>query len=104
MACTDGQLKYEVVSIKADDVRFLGGFIVKNSGYASLTDPGGVKVYDRRNVTVENNIFENNFFAVYIQYGKNCIIKNNKITGYGQDEQQIGNGIHCWKSDSLWLP
>ena len=96
----DGQLKYEVVSIKADDVRF-SGFIVKNSGYASLTDPGGVKVYDRRNVTVENNIFENNFFAVYIQYGKNCIIKNNKITGYGQDEQQIGNGIHCWKSDSL---
>lgn len=96
----DGQLKYEIVSIKADDVIF-SGFVVKNSGYASLNDPGGVKVYDRRNVTIENNIFENNFFAVYIQYGKNCTIKNNKITGFGQDEQKIGNGIHCWKSDSL---
>ncbi|MBK9741800.1 MAG: nitrous oxide reductase family maturation protein NosD [Saprospiraceae bacterium] len=96
----DGQLKYEVVSIKADHVNF-SGFVIRNSGIAALNDPGGVKVYDRSNIVIENNIFENNFFAIYIQYGKNCLIKNNKIIGFGKEEQEIGNGIHCWKSDSL---
>ncbi len=54
-------------------------------------------------VTLSNNILEDNFFGIYIQYGKNCIVKNNRIRAYGTEEQQIGNGIHCWKSDSLQI-
>lgn len=98
----DGQNKYEVVSIKADSVVF-SGFQIQNSGFASLNDPGGIKVYDGVGVIIENNILENNFFGIYIQYGKHCIIRNNRIKAYGIEEQQIGNGIHCWKSDSLQI-
>ncbi|MBK9736342.1 MAG: nitrous oxide reductase family maturation protein NosD [Saprospiraceae bacterium] len=98
----DGQHKYEVVSIKVDSVVF-SGFQIQNSGIATLNDPCGVKVYDGNHVIIEDNIFENNFFAIYIQFGRHCIIKNNFIKGYGLEEQQIGNGIHCWKSDSLQL-
>lgn len=96
----DGEKKYEVVSIKSDNVVFKG-FQVQNSGFASLNDPGGIKVYDAKHVTIENNILENNFFGIYIQFGQNCIVKNNRIKAYGLEEQQIGNGIHCWKSDSI---
>ena len=96
----DGQLKYEVISVKAKGA-VITGLKVCNSGYASLDDPGGIKVYDSENVTISNNILDNNFFGVYIQYGKNCTIKDNKITAYGKEEQQIGNGIHCWKSEGL---
>lgn len=98
----DGQKKYEVLSIKANHVYF-AGFKVQKSGYATLNDPCGIKVYDSENVSIENNILDDNFFGIYLQYCKHCVIKNNKIQAYGIEEQQIGNGIHCWKSDSLQI-
>lgn len=96
----DGELKYEIISIKANYVT-INGFKVQNSGIATIDDPGGIKIYDSHHVTIENNKLDNNFFGIYIQYGKQCLIKNNTITAYSLQEQQIGNGIHCWKSDSL---
>ncbi|HMR86830.1 MAG TPA: nitrous oxide reductase family maturation protein NosD [Saprospiraceae bacterium] len=98
----DGDKKYEVVSIKSDSVTFRG-FQVQNSGFASLNDPGGIKVYDGNHIIIEDNVLENNFFGIYIQYGKHCLIRNNRLKAYGVEEQQIGNGIHCWKSDSLQI-
>lgn len=96
----DGQLKYEIISIKANYVT-VSGFKIQNSGMATIDDPGGIKVYDSHHVTIENNEFTNNFFGIYIQYGEHCTIKNNRISAKNTEEQQIGNGIHCWKSDSL---
>jgi nitrous oxidase accessory protein len=98
----DGQKKFEILSVKASGVT-VKGFTICNSGYATLDDPGGIKVYDSEHVTIEDNILDNNFFGIYIQYGRHCIIKNNRIKAYGIEEQQIGNGIHCWKSDSLLI-
>jgi nitrous oxidase accessory protein len=91
-----------IVSIKAGNVT-LNGFKIQHSGYATLEDPAGIKIYDSNNVTIENNIIDDTFFGIYAQYAKNCIIKNNKLTAYGKQEQEIGNGIHCWKSDSLQI-
>lgn len=98
----DGQKKFEVVSILSDSV-VLDGFTIQHSGYATLEDPCGVKVYNGRGVVISNNVLDDNFFGIYIQYGKRCVIKNNQIKAYGLEEQQIGNGIHCWKSDSLQI-
>ena len=98
----DGQKKYEVLSIKADSV-VVDGFKIIRSGYASLDDPCGIKVYNRNYVVIQNNILDDNFFGIYIQNGKKCIIKNNTLSAYGKQEQRIGNGIHCWKSDSLQI-
>lgn len=98
----DGQKKYEVLSIKSANT-LISGFKVQHSGYATLDDPGGIKVYNTRNVSICDNILDDNFFGIYLQYCTNCIIKNNRITSYGVEEQQIGNGIHCWKSDSLQI-
>ncbi|WP_395050496.1 nitrous oxide reductase family maturation protein NosD [Flavobacterium sp.] len=98
----DGQKKYEVLSIKADRV-IVKGFKVIRSGRASLEDPCGIKVYNRNFVVIQNNILDDNFFGIYIQNGANCSIKNNKIVAYGTEEQEIGNGIHCWKSDNLQI-
>ena len=98
----DGQKKYEVLSIKADGV-IVRGFKIIKSGYATLEDPCGIKVYNRKNVIIQNNILDDNFFGIYIQNGANCIVKNNKILAYGKEEQRIGNGIHCWKSDKLQI-
>lgn len=96
----DGQQKHEVVSISADSV-VVRGFRIINSGYATLDDPCGIKVYDRTFVQIEYNILDNNFFGIYLQNCRNCVVKNNRITAYGKQEQLIGNGIHCWKSENL---
>jgi nitrous oxidase accessory protein len=98
----DGQKKFEVISVKSGHVT-IDGFKVQRSGFATLDDPGGIKVYNSDFVTIQNNILDDNFFGIYIQYGKYCTIKNNKIKAYGVEEQQIGNGIHCWKCDSLLI-
>lgn len=98
----DGNKKYEVMSVKAD-YACIRGFKIQHSGYASLDDPCGIKVYDSRGVEITDNILDDNFFGIYIQYGKQCVVKNNRIKAYGVEEQQIGNGIHCWKSDSLLI-
>jgi nitrous oxidase accessory protein len=98
----DGQKKYEILSIKSANT-LVSGFKVQHSGYATLDDPGGIKVYNTKNVSICDNILDDNFFGIYLQYCSNCIIKNNRIVSYGVEEQQIGNGIHCWKSDSLQI-
>ncbi|MDN3676395.1 nitrous oxide reductase family maturation protein NosD [Flavobacterium paronense] len=98
----DGQKKYEVLSVKADNV-VVRGFKIMNSGVASLEDPCGIKVYNRTSVQILNNYLEDNFFGIYLQNCTNCIIKNNSIIAFGKAEQLIGNGIHCWKSQNLQI-
>lgn len=98
----DGEKKYEVISIKADGV-VIDGFRIVHSGVSSMEDIGGIKIYDRRDVVIQNNILEDTFFGIYTQFGKNCTIQNNRITAYSLEEQQSANGIHCWKSDSMHI-
>ena len=98
----DGQKKYEVLSIKADSVLF-SGFKVQYSGRASLDDPGGIKVYDSKYVQIIDNHLFDNFFGVYLQYSKHCLVRDNIIEAFGEEEQEIGNGIHCWKSEDLQI-
>lgn len=98
----DGDHKYEPVSIKADNVVF-DGFKVCNSAISSIVDYGGIKIYNRRYVTISNNILEDCFFGIYSQNCQGCIIKGNKLTARQTQEQQSGNGIHCWKCDSMQI-
>ncbi len=98
----DGDKKYEIISIKADNVT-VDGFKVIRSGIGTLDDPAGIKIYNKRNVTISNNELFDTFFGIYSQVGRNCIIKNNTLQAFGIAEQEIGNGIHCWKSDSMQI-
>ena len=96
----DGERKYEIISIKADGV-VVDGFRIVHSGISSMEDLSGIKIYDRKNVVIKNNLLEDTFFGIYSQNGLNCTIENNKLTAFSKEEQQSGNGIHCWKSDSM---
>lgn len=98
----DGQRKYEIIAVKANGVT-IDGFRIVHSGISSLDDIAGIKIYDRRNVVIKNNILEDTFFGIYTQNGSNCLIQNNQITASSKEEQQSGNGIHCWKSDSMQI-
>jgi nitrous oxidase accessory protein len=98
----DGEGKYEIISIKADNVT-VKGFEIAHSGKEILEDPAAIKIYSRRNATVANNILKDNFFGIYTQNGTACTIRNNCIRSFSKTEQLAGNGIHCWKCDSMLI-
>lgn len=102
MPIIDGDKKFEVLTIKHDSVE-INGFRIQHSGYATLDDPGGIKIHNCHFITILNNYLFDNFFGVYIQNSSNCTIKGNTIFALTKEEQQIGNGIHCWKSDSILI-
>ncbi len=96
----DGQNRFEVLSIKSNNV-VVDGFKIIHSGVSNIDDYAGIKVYDSREVEIKNNILDDTYFGIYLQYAKKCMIANNQLTAYNNNEQESGNGIHCWKSDSL---
>jgi len=102
MPVLDGAFRYEILSVKSDRVT-IKGLILQNSGRSALSDPGAVKIYDASYVTITHNILRNNYFGIYLQYAAHCVITNNVITASQKEEHQSGNGIHCWKSDSLQI-
>lgn len=96
----DGQGKHEGISVKADRV-LIEGFKVINTGSSSMDDVGGIKMYSVHKAIVRNNILDNTNFGIYALQCTNSIIEKNQIRSYGKIEQQSGNGVHCWKSDSM---
>jgi nitrous oxidase accessory protein len=96
----DGQQKNQVLTIRVSNV-LVEGFRIINSGYSSLEDLAGIKIIQARDISIRNNILDNNFFGIYSLQGTNCTIEKNRITSYNKAEVESGNGIHCWKSDSM---
>lgn len=98
----DGENKYEIISVKSDNAT-IDGFKVIHSGTGVMEDPAGIKIYESRHVSILNNELYDTFFGIYTQRSAQCIIKNNTLTAIAIAEEKIGNGIHCWKSDSLQI-
>ncbi len=98
----DGEKKVELMTIRSSYVS-ITGLVLKNSAEGTMNDPAAIRVAEANHISVINNKMYDNFFAVYLQYAKHCIIKDNVITASQQHEYQSGNGIHCWKSDSLQI-
>lgn len=96
----DGEKKHELISVRSPYVT-IDGFKIRSSGHSSMVDIAAIKIYNTHHVTVINNILEDNFFGIYAQEGKNCIIRDNRVTAYESATEVSGNGIHCWKSDSM---
>lgn len=96
----DGEKKYQVISIRANGV-VVDGFKIVHSGISSLEDLSGIKVFNSRDVIIKNNHLEDTFFGIFMENVLNCTIENNQLVSFSKEEQQSGNGIHCWKSDSM---
>lgn len=102
MPVLNGQQKFEILSIKANGV-IVEGFKLVHSGISAMDDYAGIKLYDCKDVVVRNNILHDTYFGIYVQYGINCKIINNTLEAFLKEEQQSGNGIHCWKSDNILI-
>lgn len=98
----DGKNKTEIFFVKGREIT-IDGFRMQNTGRSEIKEIGAVMIYDSYRVTAINNILDNTNFGISVQNSRKVTVKNNSITAYGKDEVQSGNGIHCWKSDSLLI-
>ncbi len=96
----DGQKIFEIISVKSNNV-IIEGFTLVHSGVSTIDDYAGIKLYDCTNVEIKNNKLDDTYFGIYVQFGKNCRIIGNQLAAYLEEEQQSGNGIHCWKSNNI---
>ncbi|HUM48408.1 MAG TPA: NosD domain-containing protein, partial [Chitinophagales bacterium] len=100
MPVLDGENQYEIISVKSSGV-VIDGFHFVRSGYSDLTEMAAIKIYYAHNVTIRNNFFDDTYFGIYNLSSNKCFILNNRFLSKGTDEMKSGNGIHCWRCDSM---
>ena len=98
----DGDHTFEILTVHADEV-VVEGFTIRHAGFSSLNELAGIKILNSSNVLIKNNTFENVYFGIYLQGASKCIVRDNRLQGNGGTETTSGDGIHCWKSDSLQM-
>ncbi|WP_297472855.1 nitrous oxide reductase family maturation protein NosD [Persephonella sp.] len=109
----DGQKKYEVITVKANNV-VVKGLVIQNSGKSDIEDIAGIKFFRTKNCRIEDCILKDNFWGIYFAASKNGVIKNNKIFGpaklkylksaFGtRIETNFGNGIHLWHCKNMLI-
>lgn len=91
----DGQNKHPVMRIKADGVR-ISGLVIRNTGISYLEDRAGIRLDRVTDGIIEDCVFRNNLFSIYLANCKKCRIRNNRIVGQAVSEGSAGNGIHLW--------
>ena len=101
-ATLDGENKFEIISVTSSHVT-IDGFKIINSGVSGMVDYAGIKIKNKNHAVITNNLLINCYFGIYLQQAGRCIIRNNIVIGGKTEEQQSGNGIHCWKSSQLMI-
>lgn len=96
----DGDRKYEILSVKSDNV-VISGFLIRNTGASAVVDYAAIKVYESKGVVISQNVILNSFFGIYLQYSSRCVIRGNVLRSSAVEEINSGNGIHCWNSSDL---
>lgn len=92
----DGREKGNVFLVASENVHIRGLKII-NTGMSNMDDSAGIKFFDSKNCTVEDNILEETFFGLHFSNSSNLTIKNNRLSSHAEREYQTGNGIHLWK-------
>ena len=98
----DGENKYEIFTIAANDVSIVGLRMI-NTGVGSINDISAINALHSKRLKVLNNQFEDTFFAIHLSNSRHCSIEGNVLHSNAEAEHQIGNGIHAWKCDSITI-
>ncbi|NOS57259.1 MAG: nitrous oxide reductase family maturation protein NosD [Cyclobacteriaceae bacterium] len=98
----DGENKYEIFTIAANDVSIIGLRMI-NTGVGSINDISAINAIESKRLKVINNQFQNTFFGIHLSNCWGSLVEGNLLHSDTEAEHQIGNGIHAWKCDSLTI-
>jgi nitrous oxidase accessory protein len=95
----DGVHQFQIITIKTDHVT-IDGFQLQHAGQSDVNDIAAIKIFNASYVTISNNTIDDACWGVLLQKSNHCTVINNRLKAYSS-ESSGGNGIHCWKGDSL---
>jgi nitrous oxidase accessory protein len=98
----DGDNKNEILTLTGKNI-VIKGIHFANAGYSSMNDYAALKIIDATNVVIENNNFNNTFFAIHVANTTYSVIRKNTIKGNNKSEHLSGNGIHLWKCSNALI-
>ena len=98
----DGESKYEILSIRANNVTIKGIQFI-DTGTASINDIAAIGVSDASNISIVGNVFHNAFFGIHFSNVLQSRIEGNRLQSTATAEQEIGNGIHLWKCENITI-
>lgn len=91
----DGEHEVEIMTVTADEVS-VRGFVFRDSGVSHVEDLAALKIFEANDCVVEDNRFENSFFAIYLGRAAHCRVQRNTVVGRARAEAFSGNAIHLW--------
>lgn len=101
-AVLDGEGAHEIIVIRAPFVT-LRGLTFRNTGRSYHEDRAAVHVDSAASCLIEQNRFDDTFFAVYLAQTEGCVVRRNVVTGRPSTETATGNAIHSWGSRNLTI-
>lgn len=101
-AILDGEGVRELMVIAAPSVT-VRGLTFRHTGSSYREDRAALRVVESRDCRVEQNRFEDTFFAIYLQGAMACVVVGNVVEGRIGGEGATGNGIHLWGSSRITL-
>lgn len=98
----DADYKGMIFIVKASRVTIKGLRLV-NTPVSSVKENAAILMENVKKCDISENLFENNFFAIYAANSFDCSIFNNEITGNAESIMQAGNGIHLWYCNKMFV-
>ncbi|MHC5114369.1 MAG: nitrous oxide reductase family maturation protein NosD [Planctomycetota bacterium] len=95
-AVLDGGGEGDVVRIEAPDVT-VRGFVIRHTGKSLDRENAGVTGLAER-IVIEENVFEDVLFGVYLKGANDSVIRGNRIGGKDLAVERRGDGIRIWQS------
>ena len=94
-AVLDATDQGQLVKITADSV-VVQGLTFQHVQTSFIDDNAAVKVDNAKYCSIQNNVFRDTFFAIYLAKSQNIKIVGNQIHSNATRESTSGNGIHLW--------
>ncbi|MCP3906287.1 MAG: nitrous oxide reductase family maturation protein NosD [Planctomycetes bacterium] len=95
-AVLDGGGEGDVVRIEAEGVT-IRGFVIRNTGKSLDRENAGITGIAPR-IVIEDNVFEDVLFGVYLKGATDSVIRGNHIGGKDLAVARRGDGIRIWQS------
>ncbi len=99
-AVLDGEGARGLLILAADDVT-IRGLTFRNTGISFQEDRAALLAQGIERCRIEQNTFEETFFAVYLAGTTGCAVIGNTMAGLRGTESRTGNAVHSWSSRDL---
>jgi nitrous oxidase accessory protein len=86
-----------LITIRADGVT-IRGMTLRGTPSSHVRDNAAILAEGVSGCVIASNVFEDNFFGVYLAKATGCRVSGNTMSASGERESSSGNGIHLWSS------